>query len=191
MIGQVNQNVFIEKVAEKLKKDINKPDWASFAKTGSFKERPPTDSDWWYLRAASILRRIYLKGPIGVSKLSTLYGGKKNRGYKPERFYPGSTNIIRTILQDLEKAGLIKQGQKGVHKGRIVTQQGISLLNKTEQEILKILKSSKKETPKKEDKKEVKKDNRKEENKEEKPQAEEKEEDKKAKPKEENTPEKK
>jgi small subunit ribosomal protein S19e len=137
MAGRTNQTLLVEKVAVKLKSQIKKPEWASFVKTGAFKQRPPVDADWWYMRAASILRKVSFKGPIGVAKLSTLYGGKKNRGFKPEHHMTGSTNIIRTILQQLEKAELIAKGNRGLHKGRIITPKGKSLLDKTEQELIK------------------------------------------------------
>ncbi len=148
MIRRANQSVLIERLAEKLKKEIKKPEWASFVKTGSFKERPPVDQDWWYMRAASILRKVCVQNPIGVAKLSTLYGGKKNRGYKPERYFKGSTNIIRTILQDLEKAELLKQDKKGAHKGRVPTKKALSMLSATEKEILKTEAPEKKPAPK-------------------------------------------
>jgi len=48
---------------------------------------------------------------------------------KPEKFYKGSGNIIRKILQQLEKAELIKQNEQG-RKGRIVTNKGRSFLDK-------------------------------------------------------------
>jgi len=38
-------------------------------------------------------------------------------------------NILRKILQQLEKAELLKYVEKGVHKGRIVTGKGEKLLN--------------------------------------------------------------
>ena len=88
------------------------------------------DNEWWYKRAAAVLRSVYIKGPIGTSKLRTKYGGKKNRGYKPEKFYRGSGKIIRTVLQQLETSGLIIQQQKGVHKGRVVTPKGKIFLDK-------------------------------------------------------------
>ncbi|MFH1376386.1 MAG: 30S ribosomal protein S19e [Candidatus Woesearchaeota archaeon] len=121
----------IKRTAEKLKKieEIKAPEWSKFVKTSPARERPPVELDWWYARTASILRKIQLLGPIGTSKLSKKYGGKKNRGHKPEKFFRGSTKIIRTILQQLEKAGLTEQAQKGAHKGRIATKKGLSLLN--------------------------------------------------------------
>lgn len=121
----------IEKAAEVLKKDkaVQMPDWAKVVKTGSGKEHPPENANWWYMRAASVLRKIYLRGPIGVSKLRTFYGRKKNRGTKPEQFRKGSGKILRVILQQLETAGLVKQAQKAGHKGRVVTPKGQSFLD--------------------------------------------------------------
>ena len=128
----VNAQELISKAAEELKKipDIKPPVWAVFVKTGMHKERPPVDDDWWYMRAASVLRTVYRLGPVGVSKLRTKYGGKKNRGVKKEHFYKGSGNILRKSLQQLEKAGFVKFAEKGVHKGRIMTPKGKSFLDK-------------------------------------------------------------
>ena len=122
----------IEKAAEELKKtpEIKPPEWAAFAKTGMHKERPPAKNDWWYLRTASVLRTVYRLGPVGVSKLRTKYGGRKNRGVKKEHFYRGSGNILRKALQQLEKAGFVKFTEKGIHKGRIITPKGKSFLDK-------------------------------------------------------------
>jgi len=127
----------IDKVAEKLKKipEMQPPEWAKFAKTGCHKERPPMRNDWWYVRAAAILRSIYKLGPIGVSKLRTKYGGKRNRGAKPEQFRKGSGSVVRKILQQLEKAGLVKHVTKGIHKGRVILQKGQSMLDKAAQEL--------------------------------------------------------
>ncbi len=138
-IYNTNPNELIEKVAEQLKsfEEIKAPSWASFVKTGHSKERPPVEKDWWYIRFAAVLRSIYKLGPVGVSKLRTKYGSKKNRGVRPSHFYKGSGNILRKILQQGEKAGLLKQVEKGVHKGRILTPKGKSLLDKTAASILK------------------------------------------------------
>ena len=127
-----NQQEVVNKTAEKLRLVINPPEWHIFVKTGAGKERPPVNNDWWYQRAASVLRRVYLTGPIGVSKLRTKYGSKKNRGHKPEKFYKGSGKIIRVILKQLEEAKLIVKAEKGMHKGRIITKQGISFIEKNE-----------------------------------------------------------
>lgn len=138
-IYDVNPNKLIERVSEELKKVeiIKEPEWVRFVKTGASKERAPVERDWWYTRAASILRKVYVLGPIGVNKLRIKYGGKKNRGHKPERFYKGSGSVIRKILQQLEKAELVKQVEKGIHKGKIITPKGKKFLDKIANEIIK------------------------------------------------------
>jgi len=131
-ILKVNPNALINITAEELKKQslVQPPDWSKFVKTGHHKERLPDNTDWWYFRSAAVLRTVARLGPIGTEKLRVKYGGKKNRGHKPERTYKASGSILRKVLQQLETSGLVKQTEKGVHKGRILTPKGISLLDK-------------------------------------------------------------
>lgn len=129
-IEHEDPRIIIERLAKELKKIIKQPEWAPFVKTGMHKERPPSDKEWFYMRAASVLRNVASKGPIGVSKLRVKYGGRKNKGVKPESFYKGSGNILRKALQELDKAGLTIQAEKAKHKGRIITPKGQSLLSK-------------------------------------------------------------
>lgn len=120
------------KLAEALKKieEFKQPEWAQFTKTGVAKQRPPQEPDFWYKRAASILRQIYINKVVGVNRLKTRYGSKKNRGYKPERFRKASGKMIRTILQQAEQAGLLeKSNQPKKRAGRILTEQGKQLLD--------------------------------------------------------------
>ncbi|MDK2892038.1 30S ribosomal protein S19e [Methanohalophilus sp.] len=123
----------ITRLAEKLKENdnIQPPEWAAFAKTGVHKELPPVDSDWWYTRCAAVLRKIYMNGPIGVQRLRSVYGGKKDRGSNPYKKEKGSGSIARVISQQLEAAGFVTQ-LKG---GRIVTPAGQSLLDNTANEV--------------------------------------------------------
>ena len=141
----------VEKVSEELKKvdSIKAPEWAPIVKTGMHKERPPVDKDWWYVRMASVLLRVYKLGPIGVSKLRVKYGGKKNRGVKKSHFYKGSGNILRKIMQQLEKEEMVKTDLKSMHKGRLITAKGKKFLD----EIAKKISAAE---PKKEVKAEVK-----------------------------------
>jgi|SaaInlStandDraft_6_1057023.scaffolds.fasta_scaffold00106_34 small subunit ribosomal protein S19e len=129
--NNVPQCELVDKTAEKLKNipEISAPEWAGIVKTGTHKQRPPAKSDWWYVRVAAILRTLALKGPIGVSKLRTKYGGKKRRGHKPAEFRKGSGSIIRKALQQLDKAGLSEKKEKDIHRGRIITTKGIRVLN--------------------------------------------------------------
>jgi len=122
-VYDVEAPAFLKKLADDLKTKIEAPDWSAFVKTGVSKERHPDDGDWWYVRAASVLRKLYIKGPLGVSKLRSEYKAKKNKGVRKERSKKASGKIIRTILQQLEKAGLVKktvdkQGREISSKGR-------------------------------------------------------------------------
>ncbi|MAF36143.1 30S ribosomal protein S19e [archaeon] len=129
-VNDIAKDTLIKKTAKELKKNCPAPDWSLFVKTSVAKERPPVDNDWWYLRAASILNKVYSKGPIGVSKLRRNYSAKKNRGHQPGKTYKGSGKIIRTILQQLEKAELIRKTEKKLTPGRIMTPKGRSFLDK-------------------------------------------------------------
>jgi len=146
-IYDVPVNDLIEEVAKDLKEfnEIKPPEWSVFVKTGMHKERPPARADWWHVRCAAVLRSVRKLGPVGVAKLRTKYGGKKNRGHKTEHFYKGSGNILRKVLQQLEAAGLVKQDKEGVHRGRVATPKGISLLDKA---AVRLYKPAKKATPK-------------------------------------------
>ena len=90
--------------------------------------------DWWYTRTASLLRKIAVRGPLGTEKLRTIYGGKKRRGHQPAEFRQAGGSAIRKALQQLEKAGYVKYKDKGIKKGRIITPQGMSFLDKVAKE---------------------------------------------------------
>jgi small subunit ribosomal protein S19e len=129
----------IEKLAKYLKEnvdDITVPSWASFAKTGIHVQRQPQNPDWWYIRCASLMRKIYVHDPIGVEKLSAQYGGRKDFGVKPEHAVKASRAIIRKALQQLEAAGLIGTLKP---RGRRVTREGRKLLQELAEDIQKEL----------------------------------------------------
>ncbi|MBN2109637.1 MAG: 30S ribosomal protein S19e [Methanosarcinaceae archaeon] len=123
----------IGKVAGKLKDNdnVNPPEWAAFVKTGAHKEMPPVDSEWWYTRCAAILRTVYKEGPIGVERLRSVYGGKKDMGSGPCHKAKGSGSVARTVLQQLEAAGLVRT----LKSGRVVSPQGQSLLDNSAYEV--------------------------------------------------------
>ena len=133
-VFDVPADLLIEKVAEELKENdkIESPAWSNFVRTGVHKERKPENPDWWFIRAASIIRRVYIDGPVGVSSLRTFYGGKKDRGVRPEKFRRGSGSIVRVALHQLEAAGYVEK----VDAGRIITPQGRSFLDRTSYELV-------------------------------------------------------
>ncbi len=124
-VHEIPSAKFIAHLAEKLKemKEFEIPVWAAFTKTGVSKARPPEKEDWWYTRAASILRAVYIKGIVGVERLRTKYGSRKDRGVRPKKFYKASGKIIRVILQQATKAGLIEH-IKEKKTGRRLTKKG-------------------------------------------------------------------
>jgi small subunit ribosomal protein S19e len=125
----VPADVLIDRLSGYLKENIREiqpPEWSGYVKTGSQAERVPQNPDWWYVRSASILRKLYMNGPVGVSRLRKDYGGRKRRGVRPAHFAKAGGNIIRTVLQQLEQAGL---SQKDGIKGRVVSGKGRSLLD--------------------------------------------------------------
>jgi len=134
-IYDISAQEYNVKLAEALKKvpEFKQPEWSKFVKSGPAKERAVEDPDFWHKRAASILKQIYQKGIIGVSKLRTKYGSKKNRGSAPETFKKASGKIIRTILQQADKAGFTEiakeiKGVKGRKPGRKLTEKGKSFM---------------------------------------------------------------
>ena len=127
----MNAQEYNLKLASALKSvpEFQKPEWVSFVKSGSSKQRPIEDADFWHKRAAGILRQIYRKKIVGVNRLKTKYGSKKNRGMKPERFKKASGKIIRVILQQSDKAGFTEISKiKGTKAGRILTDKGKKFL---------------------------------------------------------------
>jgi len=135
----VPPSMLISRLARYLKDNVDAvepPEWAPYVKTGVHAERAPQNPDWWYVRCASLLRKIYIMGPIGVERLRSEYGGRKRRGVRPEHARKGSGAIVRKALQQLEKAGLVTTIRG---KGRIVTPEGRSLLDTLSAEIKKEL----------------------------------------------------
>ena len=123
----------IKEISEELQKNenIKPPDWSKFVKTGVSTERPPLQQNWWFMRSAAILRKVYLNGPIGVSRLRTNFGGRRKmqHGKKTSHHRKAGGKIIRLIFQQLEKAGYVQKVQKP-KSGRIITPKGQKLLSK-------------------------------------------------------------
>jgi len=128
-IYNIKHREFNTKLAEELKKfpEFEAPEWSYFVKSSVARQRPIQEPNFWQKRTASILRQIYIKKLIGVNRLKARYGGRKNRGERPARFKKGSGKIIRVILQQAEKAGLVEKTKTG-RAGRTLTDKGKKLL---------------------------------------------------------------
>ncbi|MEI6731133.1 MAG: 40S ribosomal protein S19, partial [archaeon] len=89
--------------------------------------RPNIDPDFWYKRAASILRQLYIYKLVGVGKLRSRYGSRKKRGMEPAVFRKSGGKIIRVLLQQSEAAGFVEKF-KAKKAGRQLTQKGKDFL---------------------------------------------------------------
>ncbi len=133
----VPSDVLIDRLSMFLKEnvgDVAPPGWASTAKTGSHTERPPSNVDWWYSRCGSLLRKLYIHGPVGIARLRVEYGGRLRHGTHIEHSRVAGGSAIREPLQQLQKAGFVAVEGK---KGRKLTAEGVSLLNRIAADILK------------------------------------------------------
>jgi len=139
-VFDVPSKELIDEIAKKLEseKSVSLPEANSFSRTGVNKENPPENSNWWFVRCASILRKIYISKGIGIEHLRAEYGGRRDRGSKPNRARSGSGSIVRRAVQQLEKAGYVTR-IKG--KGRVLTPKGRSFMDNTSNAVMKNVES--------------------------------------------------
>ncbi|MFH0897601.1 MAG: 30S ribosomal protein S19e [Candidatus Bathyarchaeota archaeon] len=127
----------IKRTADYLRENITEvspPLWAALAKSSSHLVGPPQSPDYWYIRSASLLRKIYVEKLVGVGHLRKEYGGRTSRGTIGKHKRRGGGAVIRNILKQLENAGLVKTVDK---KGRRITEKGASTLDTLAGEVLK------------------------------------------------------
>jgi len=144
-VFEVPAGELIEHLAKHLKQnvgDITPPAWSEYAKTGAHKARPPQNPDWWYYRCASLMRKLYVHGVVGVARLRVEYGGRVGKGNRREHHAAAGGSSIREPLQQLEKVKLVVIDGK---KGRKLTHEGIVLLNRTAAEVAKNAKAGTRE----------------------------------------------
>jgi len=135
-VYDVPPDALIAKLAEYLKQqfpEIRPPDWSLYVKTSSDRERPPADRDWWYVRCASVLRKVYIHGPLSVKDLRSEYGGRARKRVAPAHHVRSGSSILRHVLHQLEAVGLIEK----TPKGRVITSKGRSILDAISTEIFK------------------------------------------------------
>ncbi|KAL6729996.1 ribosomal protein S19e [Ancylostoma duodenale] len=123
-IKDVDQHEAVKQIAHFLKKSgkVKVPEWSDIVKLGANRQLAPVDPDWYYIRTASIARRLYIRSPTGVGALRTVFGGKKGRGSRPNHFCKGSGSVIRKALQTLEAIKWVEKHADG--KGRVLSKQG-------------------------------------------------------------------
>ncbi|XP_042459897.1 40S ribosomal protein S19-like [Zingiber officinale] len=123
-VKDVSPHEFVKAYAAHLKRSgkLELPEWADIVKTGRFKELAPYDPDWFYIRSASMARKIYLRQGIGVGGFQKIYGGRKRNGSRPPHFCKSSGAVARNILHQLQTMNIIEIDPKG---GRKITSQGL------------------------------------------------------------------
>jgi small subunit ribosomal protein S19e len=114
---------FIKAYAAYLKRSgrLEVPKWSDVVKTGKGKELGPQDADWYYVRAASVARQVYLRTGHGVG------------GNRPSHHVDGSGSVARNVLKGLEKIKVVEKDEKG---GRRISQQGQRELDRISTEVL-------------------------------------------------------
>ena len=133
-VHDIPADLMISSLSAKLEVDgiVNQPEWSTFVKTGIHRERIPVQENWWAIRSAAVLRKVAIKGPIGVNRLAHEFGGPRDRGVKPNAAASGSRKIIRTILQQLEAEGLVESRKSpggNVNLGKVISSKGQSYVN--------------------------------------------------------------
>jgi small subunit ribosomal protein S19e len=114
---------FIKAYGAHLKKTgkMEAPKHVEFIKTGVQKELCPYDADWLFVRAAAVARKVYLNGGQGVGGLARVFGSADRRGTLRRSFQRSHRGLIRHILQQLEKMGIVAKDEDG---GRVLTEAG-------------------------------------------------------------------
>ncbi|KAF0852993.1 40S small subunit ribosomal protein eS19 (rpS19) [Andalucia godoyi] len=122
-VKDVDAQKFIAAYAAHLKKSgkLEVPKWADLVKTATQKQHGPYDADWFFVRCASIARRIYLQPGLGIKSLNAKYGGAEKIGFHPNRFHAASGSVNRAAIHALEKLKVIEK--HGV-AGRKVSRDG-------------------------------------------------------------------
>ncbi|KAJ3137899.1 40S ribosomal protein S19 [Physocladia obscura] len=140
-VKDVSAHSFVKAYAAYLKRTgkLEVPKWVDIVKTATHKELAPYDPDWFYVRAASVARHIYLRKQVGVGALRKNYGGRKNRGNKPHHHSDASGSVLRKVLQALEK---IKVLEKDEVKGRVISQDGQKDLDRIAAQIVRATESA-------------------------------------------------
>ena len=117
-------------LSEKL---VETPAHTVRTKTAAFKENTPEDPNWFVRRSAAILRRLALKGEMGVGKLAKVFGALNKRRISRNKKQHAAKGHIRKALQLLEAARLAEKGEDECK--RKITDEGFALLNKLAREL--------------------------------------------------------
>eukprot|EP01121_Diplochlamys_sp_Union-15-3_P004615 TRINITY_DN147_c0_g2_i1.p1 TRINITY_DN147_c0_g2~~TRINITY_DN147_c0_g2_i1.p1 ORF type:complete len:163 (-),score=29.32 TRINITY_DN147_c0_g2_i1:80-568(-) len=122
-VKDVPADAFVAAYAQHLKRGgkIKLPSWIDVVKTARFKQLGPQNPDWFFIRTASVARKVYLQKGIGVTGFSKIYGGRHKHGVRRRHFKAASTGIIKECLRQLQALEIVELDPK---KGRRITPKG-------------------------------------------------------------------
>ena len=139
-VYDVPADQLIQRMAAYLREnalDVSPHPLAALVKTSPQLENPPESPDFWYVRCASILRKLYINKFVGIDELRKAYGGRwGGRGDVGKHKRRSGGAMIRLCLKQLETAGLVKIV---AGRGRTLTNKGVATLDTLSNEILKNL----------------------------------------------------
>ena len=129
-VRDVAADAFVKAYAQHLKRQgkLEVPKWVDYVKTSPAKELAPYDPDWFYVRCASIARKVYLRPNTGVGALTKVYGSNFRRGARTEHFRRASGGILRYMLKQLEAIKVLEHTADG--KGRRISKIGMQDLDR-------------------------------------------------------------
>merc|ERR1711962_1706797 len=87
------QQIIVAFAAHLKKSKLKVPEFVEIVKTSKAHELRPLDPDWFYVRAASVARHVYLRPNVGVGAVRKIYGGAKRNGTRPNHFCLSSSNV--------------------------------------------------------------------------------------------------
>ncbi len=86
-----------------------------------YRELAPYNPDWYYVRAAAVARKVYLRPGRGVGGLRKAFGSVERRGVLTNHHKKAAGGVIRHILKQLEKLDVVQMSSNG---GRKMTSNG-------------------------------------------------------------------
>ena len=135
---------FINELAAffKEKNIIKLPKYAPLVKTSRANDCEPINPDYFYYKAAAIVRKLYATKSknVGVGSLRVMFSKKERRGSQPPKTFRAGGKIIREIVIQLKNADYIKNyGGKDeeTDSGLFLTQKGRSELDKIASGLMK------------------------------------------------------
>jgi len=137
-------NKLVNQVASffKEKNIIKIPKYASLVKTSRANDCEPINPDYFYYKAAAIVRKLYVTKSknVGVGSLRVMFSKKERRGSQPPKTFRAGGKIIREIVIQLKNAGYVKNyggKEDETNSGLFLTQKGRSELDKIASGLMK------------------------------------------------------